>query len=192
MSNQTIIRKVTGLKLDFANSALRNPRAFIQLSCGHTCGQIATIGNLRSCGDCGTEFRDSVEYRNWNGQGPVPSSACPNCGCTAYRIVSIANPHKPEERGTVPVACRCEQCETEESELARIPEYVRQSVHSRYREWCGGIITFYKQDPTSPTGVIALATITATPRAEALIRKCNSSISPLSPTEGLSRGTGNY
>lgn len=182
MSNH-IIQKVTGLHIGFSNSALRTPYALIKLACGHMPFSVQTVGCLLEC-ECGAKFRES---------GPYPSNEVNKCACgntsgiggRGFRILALPDPHKTKDRLTLPVACRCEQCEKEEADLALIPEYVAQSVYSRFREWGGGIITFYRRDPKSPTGVIALATISATKRAEAEIRRCNSSISPLSPTEGL-------
>lgn len=192
MSNHTI-QKVTGLHLGFSNSALRTPFAMYKLACGHVVGNAATVGNLNECLACGAKFRGPND--NHLGGLHFEPTVC-KCGNSTHyankgpgmRILALPNPHKAEDRQPAPVSCRCEQCEREEVEFAMIPELVAASVHSRFREWGGGIITFYGRVPSSPTGVLAIASISATKRAFAEISRCNSSISPLSPTEGLGRG----
>lgn len=93
----------------------------------------------------------------------------------------------------------CEDCRAER-QRAELPGKVRalllsgELAHTRFRPFStldgGGYVTLYRREPTSPTGVLAAASISAAEfdrifdelRAEGLI---SSSLAPLSPTEGL-------
>lgn len=55
--------------------------------------------------------------------------------------------------------------------------------HARQRNWCGGVVTIYHRDPSSPSGVRGVAG-GRPDLVDPLIRKYRDT-SPLSPTEGL-------
>jgi hypothetical protein len=91
---------------------------------------------------------------------------------------------------------RGDEPETETVTLTDLKRIVRaikspNFMHARHRNWCGGVVTIYHRDTTSPSGVIGVAG-GRPDLVDPLIRKYRDT-SPLSPTEGLcapSRGQG--
>ncbi len=161
---------VIGFQLGFSNSALRLPYALSVLSCGHV-GKCDVRPSRYACGGCGVETRDI-------------SGRCA-CGYKGgYRVLEIADPHKPEFRVTqVGDAGECSSCASEAQQiewLRNLP--VKDVQHARYRVIVGSpSYCFYRRDESSPTGVMLIGAVAATAAVETLLREKR--ISPLSPTE---------
>lgn len=77
---------------------------------------------------------------------------------------------------------QCEKCAKATIDKAKIPELAKNAIYTRNRM---GLISFYRADPTSPTGVMLIGSVSATKENDAMICAIRPSLSPLSPTEGL-------
>lgn len=161
---------VVGFQFGFSNSALRLPYALAVLSCGHV-ARVEVKPSRYACGGC-----------------DAPSSDCgARCVCGykgGYRIVEVADPHKPEFRITqIGDAVQCNACAREAEQLEWLRELPRETVqHARFKTIVGSpSYLFYRRDESSPTGVMLMGAVAATPAVEVLLREKR--ISPLSPTE---------
>jgi hypothetical protein len=160
---------VTGFQFGFSNSTLRLPYALAVLSCGHV-SKCDVHPSRYACGGCGVETR-RIE------------AVC-ECGYRGYRILEIADPHKPEFRATqVGDTVECSSCDSEARQLEWLRNLpVKDVQHARYRVIVGSpSYCFYGRDEKSPTGVLLIGSVAATPAIEALLRQKR--MSPLSPTE---------
>lgn len=77
---------------------------------------------------------------------------------------------------------QCEKCAKATIDTAKIPELAKNAIYTRNRM---GLISFYRADSTSPTGVLLIGSVSATKENDAMICAIRPSLSPLSPTESL-------
>jgi len=169
---------VTGFRLGFTNTS-RFPYASARLACGHF-ASVVLVPRRGQCATCGVE------------QELTPSEGksyhvC--CGTSHFRALgTLPNPHVEADRVTkVGDLVACEQCVREDEAEAEVRAFDRSTIsHVRFRPFGdSGYHTFYRRDPSSPSGVLACGSCPATPRFTALLRELG--YSALSPTEGLYR-----
>jgi hypothetical protein len=170
-----ILRKTTGPDKTYTTSTPHRRIVLLKLECGHVVGMPLK----------------PTEYECRGCKKHVFSTTSPGkCECGKWHYALLTPPRDEWDDSTydIPAQCECEECAREAHELTLIPDLVARSVHSRFRPFGNsGYITFYAPDKTSPSGVRSIGGIAATKQAEELIRSINSSISPLSPTEGFRR-----
>jgi hypothetical protein len=102
-----------------------------------------------------------------------------NCG---HQWSERSNPWVPLETKKVGDEVFCEVCKHQTDNLAWLEALDPKVVfRSRFDPRFGGQYHFYRRDHDSPSGVILIGGVAATPAIDELLRKKR--ISPLSPTE---------
>ena len=139
------------------------------LSCGHR-GECKMKPTVYACGGCGHE--------------QLSCEACETtCGYKGgFRIVFIANPLLPQDRLTqAGEAQECKTCKSIDTDAQRLRALTEPVFRARYSERWGGQYHLYRRDETSPSGVMLIMTVRATPEIDEILS--SKRISPLSPTE---------
>lgn len=136
------------------------------LACGHH-GACELKPTVYACGGCGAEKGDC--------------NPCP-CGYFGFLIVFLARAERPEDRATQPGdVLECGTCKSHADAAARLRELSEPVFRARYSERWGGQYHLYRRDETSPSGVMLIMTVSATPEIDEILK--DKQISPLSPTE---------
>lgn len=156
----------------FTNTG-RFPYAYAMLKCGHS-SKLVLRPQRGACCTCGT-----VQELTPQAEQP-PYRVC--CGTSVFNHIDSPNPHREADRVTkVGDVVECEQCERDNASEAWLRSLDRAVVHhSRLRY---GSYNFYRRAADSPSGVLLVGSVPATPRFDAILNELR--YSPLSPTEGL-------
>lgn len=150
------------------SSGLRHYAASV-LSCGHH-GKCEMKPTVYACGGCGHEQTDSRRCE----------AACGYNG--GFRIVFMPEPSRPQHRLTQPGETQeCETCKRHDTDAQRLRDLTEPVFRARYSERWGGQYHLYRRDETSPSGVMLITTVCATPEIDKIL--ASKRISPLSPTE---------
>ena len=141
-------------------------------------------GSVLSCGHNGTcDLKPTVYACGSCGYGQTQCSKCEACEYNGgFRIVFLVDAIRPEDRLTQPGEVQvCSTCSRHSSDIERLRSLSEPVFRARYSERWGGQYHLYRRDETSPTGVMHIMTVSATPAIDELLREKR--ISPLSPTE---------
>jgi len=174
----TVAKIVTGL-----TNTGRFPFAYADLTCGHS-AKVDLVPATYAC---------------WHCSRPTAGPSSEGCPCgkrEGVKTLSTPNPHVEADRLTkVGDVVECEHCDRNVVATAKMRAALLSGeiVHTRFRNWCGqGIVYAYRRASDSPSGVFQAATLDA-PDFDKLFAELrsagliSSSLSPLSPTEGLGR-----
>ena len=139
------------------------------LSCGHE-GRCELKPTVYACGGCGHE------------QGEATTCAA-KCGYNGgFRITFYPDAINAADRLTQAGDFQyCETCADHADAERRLKALTEPVFRARYSERWGGQYHLYRRDHDSPTGVMHVMTVPATPAIDKILREKR--ISPLSPTE---------
>ncbi len=140
------------------------------LSCGHE-GTCAMNPTVYACAGCGHEQNHCHGCEM-------------NCGYkyNSFRIVLIPDAINPVHRLTKAGDVQtCTTCQRNDADAQRLMDLDEPVFRARYSERWGGQYHLYRRDDTSPTGVMLITTVSATPQIDEILH--SKRISPLSPTE---------
>ena len=144
-----------------------------KLDCGHRHWDLKLKPSRGKCLSCGVET------------DLIKGQSC--CGLQSFNYTFIPDAEKPQDRLlTVGDVVDCETCSSNVVVMQRLLDLDFSIVsHARFDTRFGGQYHIYRRDTTSPTGVMHVLTVPATPEFDAALT--NKRIATMSPTEGRRR-----
>ena len=143
------------------------------LDCGHKHWDLNLKPSRGKCCTCGVE--QDLDRKTFK-------TTC--CGKQAFSMTFMADAEKPQDRLLkVGDVVDCETCSSNVVIMQKLLDLDFSIVsHARFDTRFGGQYHIYRRDTTSPTGVMHVLTVPATPEFDAALT--NKRIATMSPTEG--------